>query len=160
MKRNASSLPTRVSAWALLLLGLTGVLASGHCIWVIFDARSWPMHPCELLESGVAGGGIRRIDVVYRYEAGGGSRTGRRYEFFSRLSGGDKPEELRELRREAAMGQLVCRVDPDDPRSAVLKVEITTPLLGFAFVSVLMLAGGCRLLMTGSRRISRGGSSA
>lgn len=148
-----------IGFFAVFLLAGLGVEAL--FVWPLYRTivarTSWTPVPCEVLESFVEthpgdDGDTYSVAVRYRYEVGGRSYESDRYQFFSGSTGGYEGK-ARVVESLPAGSVTTCRVDPENPTSAVLLDRITAEywLALLPLVFVLVGAGGIAFVLVGVR---------
>jgi hypothetical protein len=137
--------PKKMAAFfaVFLVTGLAFLLVFLLPAIKVLRAQGWEAVDCEILESRVAtasGGDTFSIEVRYRYEFGGQSYEGDRYEFMGGSSSGydDKREVVDAMPAGSAT---TCYVDPKSPESAVIYRGFTWIYL-FALLPLVFVALG------------------
>lgn len=122
-----------VGAWFLL----------GKPLAQLAAARSWTALPCVVESSAVRehegdDSTTYSVDIVYRYEVGGRTYHGNRYDFLGGSSGGRAAKQA-VVDAHPVGSAVTCYVDPRDPSSSVLargwSVKYLLGLLPLAFVA-------------------------
>ncbi|MBZ5536921.1 MAG: DUF3592 domain-containing protein [Acidobacteriia bacterium] len=145
----------QIFVFAMFLLmggGIAYVLLIGPLLHIV-EARNWIETPCVVISSGLSshrgskGGTTYSVDIRYAYAFDGRQYVSTRYQFFQGSTSGY--ERKREIVRSYRPGQqVICFVDPDEPRSAVLERGITSDLYLGLFPLAFLLIGGVGLTYT------------
>ncbi len=140
--------------WGGVIFGGLFFLMGGALCGVMFVrplvkgllASGWPHVPCVVTQSGLRtssggkGGSQYSLDIRYRYKIGGREYIGDHYNFIAATS--NLTGWRNEVVRQYPVGkQTECRVNPDDPREAVLSYELGGDLWFILLPGVFMLAG-------------------
>lgn len=147
-------------SYYLIFVGLLFCLVGGVFAWLMWRSferasgqRHWTEVPCTILEAAVEdrriGTNVKpdyRFAVLYGYEVGGVAQTSDRYTLRgSPWSGAsDRAEEL--VERYPVGSSQTCFVDPEDPGSAVLKLDSKGPGYSLWF-PLLFVVGGLGIIV-------------
>jgi hypothetical protein len=143
----------------LLAVGLTLAVASwAPALAATGRARSWPAREAEILvsEVGEAGDDQQHVQpiVVYTYRVGDREYLSSRYSFFVVRS--FTHGSAQEFVQRYPVGRKVpCRVDPDDPRQALLDPDwrpFDASNASIAFFSTLAVVIGASVVVSAFRR--------
>ncbi len=130
-RKTAPRLASVLFALLWTALSVVFLLLIGRSALSEYRPRRWVETPCTFLSADVVPDSDGYcLKVLYRYQAGGKARTSSRYAATLSNLAFDSVSKQRELLERFGPGKEgVCRVDPDDPMSAVL---VCRPLWGFA----------------------------
>ena len=164
--------PVRASVIGLRAFGLFFICIGGGVLYAMLihpmlkeaAAAKWPRVPCEILSSEVAahsgskGGSIYSVEIRYRYDFGGHTYTGTRYDFTSGYSSSTQWRTGAVANFPPGLKTL-CRVNPADPVEAVLSVK-PSPDRWFGLLPGLFLGVGLLIFFKAPAMAKRGNSRA